>query len=96
MPVLTYGSEPVIWREKERSRIGDVQMDNLRGPLGIRRMDKFLSARIRQMCGVIKGVDEKVDEGVLRCFGHVERMENDMIAKRVYVGESAGSRSVGR
>ena len=29
-------------------------------------------------------------------FDHVERMENDRIAKKVYVGESAGSRSVGR
>ena len=39
-----------------------------------------------------KGVDEKTDEGVLRWFGHVERMENDMIkiANRVYVGECAG------
>ena len=27
---------------------------------------------------------------------HVERMENDRIAKRVYVGGCAGSRSVGR
>ena len=27
---------------------------------------------------------------------HVERMVNDRIAKRVYVGECAGSRSVGR
>ena len=27
---------------------------------------------------------------------HVERMENDRIAKRVYVGECGGSRSVGR
>ena len=27
---------------------------------------------------------------------HVERMENYRIAKRVYVGERAGSRSVGR
>ena len=26
----------------------------------------------------------------------MEKMENDMIAKRVYVGECAGSRSVGR
>ena len=32
----------------------------------------------------------KIDEGVLRWFGHVEGMENDRIAKRVYVGESAG------
>ena len=40
MPVLTHGSETMIWREKERSRIKAVQMGNLRGLLGIRRMDK--------------------------------------------------------
>ena len=33
---------------------------------------------------------------MLRCFGHVERMESDRIAKRIYVGECAGSRSVVR
>ena len=38
-----------------------------------------------------KGVDERIDKGVLRCFGHEERMENDRIAKRVYVEECAGS-----
>ena len=43
-----------------------------------------------------KGLDERIDEGVLRWFGHGERMERDKIAKRVYVGECAGSRSVGR
>ena len=43
-----------------------------------------------------KGADERIDEGVLRWFGHVEKMEIDMIAKRVYVRECAGSRSVGR
>ena len=43
-----------------------------------------------------KVVDEKIDEGVLRWFGHVERVENDRIVRRVYLGECAGSRSVGR
>ena len=43
-----------------------------------------------------EGVDERIDKGVLRWFGHVERMENDSFAKRVYVGECAGSRSVVR
>ena len=33
-----------------------------------------------------EGLDEKVYEGVLRWFSHVERKERDMIAKRVYVG----------
>ena len=34
--------------------------------------------------------------GMLRWFSHVERMESDKIAMRVYIGESAGSHSVGR
>ena len=38
VPVLMYGNE-TLWKEKERSRISAVQMDNLRGLLGIRRMD---------------------------------------------------------
>ena len=41
-------------------------------------------------------INERIDEGVLRWFGHVKRMENDRIAKRIYVGECAGSRSLGR
>ena len=61
-------------------------MDNLRGLLGI---------RIRYLCRVTKIINEKIDEGVLRWFGHVETMENDRTAKRVYVGECAGSHSVG-
>ena len=43
-----------------------------------------------------KGVNEMIEEGVFRWYGHVERMENDRISKRVYVGECAGSHSVGR
>ena len=31
-----------------------------------------------------KEVEEWINEGVLRWFAHVERMENDRIAKRVY------------
>ena len=42
-----------------------------------------------------KGLDERMDEGVLRWFGHVERMESERIDKRVYIGEYAGDRSVG-
>ena len=43
-----------------------------------------------------KGVDDRIDEVVLLWFGHVKRVENDRIAKRVYIGVCAGSRSVGR
>ena len=62
---------------------------------GIRRMDRVPNAQIRELCEVTKRVEEEID-GVLRCFGPVERMEKDRIAKRIYVVECAGRRSVGR
>ena len=40
-----------------------------------------------------EGADERIDESVLRWFGHVERMENNRLAKRVFVEEYSGSRS---
>ena len=70
-------------------------MDNIRSLLGIRRMDKILNALVRKLWEVTKGVDERI-EGVLQWFSHVKRMENGRIAKRVYLGELAGSCSVGR
>ena len=85
--VLMYCSETMLWKENKRSRIRTVQIDNLRGLLGIRRVDRVLNAWIRELCRVKKGLDERIDESVLRWFGHVERMERDRIAKRIYVGE---------
>ena len=43
-----------------------------------------------------KGLDDRIDESVLRWFGLVERMVRDRIAKRIYVGDCASSRSMGR
>ena len=65
MPVLMY-SMSHDWKEKERPRIRAVQIDNLRGLLGIRRMGRVSNARIRELCGMVKGLDERIDEGVLR------------------------------
>ena len=48
VPVLMYGSETMLWKEKERYRVRAVQMNNLGGLLGIRRMDRFPNVRIRE------------------------------------------------
>ena len=66
VPVLTNDSKTILWKEKERSRIRAVQIDNLRGLLGIKRMDRVPNVRIREFCGMMKGVEERIDEGVLR------------------------------
>ena len=51
--------------------------------LGIRKIDRFPNARIRDLCRVKKGLHERIDDGVLWWFGHVEMMKRDRIAKRV-------------
>ena len=52
--IYIYGSE-TIWKE-ERSRIRFVEMDNLR----------FVGyPQKRELCGVMKGMDERIHEGVL-------------------------------
>ena len=70
MPVLMNGSETMIWKEKEMSKVRAVEMDNLRGLLVIRRMDKVPNSQI-----------VRSDERVLQWFRHVERMENGRIAR---------------
>ena len=85
--VFMYGSETMLWKEKDRSKIRAVNMDNLRGLLGSRRMDRVPNARIKELWGVKRGLDNRIDEGVLRWFGHVETMEKDCqesLCRRVY------------
>ena len=48
-------------------------------------MDRVPNARIRKLYRVRKGLDERIDEGVLRWFRHVERTEKDRINKSVLV-----------
>ena len=53
VPVLIYGSETMLC--KERSRIRAVQVNNLRGLLGIRKTDKSPECMdIREFCGLMK------------------------------------------
>ena len=49
----------MLWKEKERSRIKVVQMHNLRGLLGIRRMDRVPNTQIRELHN-----DKRINEDV--------------------------------
>ena len=59
-------------------------MDNLRGVLSVRRIDKMRNERIRELCGVNKGVNERINESTLRWFGHVERMNDSRLVSRMH------------
>ena len=96
LPVLLYGSECMVWDRTYRSKVQAVQMDNLRSVLGVKKIDKIRNEFIRTVCGVEKGINERVNESVLRWFGHVERMDDSRMVKRMYKGECIGRLPKGR
>ena len=50
VPVFTYGSETMLLKEKEKSRIRTVQMDNLRGLLCC-VLGGWMESKIQRECG---------------------------------------------
>src|SRR5678815_5117333 len=96
LPVLMYSSETMVWNKRYRSKVQRVQMDNLRGVLGVKRIDKMRNELIRELCGVKKGVNERINESTLRWFGHMERMNDSRLVKRMYSGEWVRIRPAGR
>ena len=77
MPVLLYSSETMVWRKNERSTIKDLEMDILRGLLGIIKIDRRPNTRIT----MTKGMNERINESVLRWFGHIERIGSTSISR---------------
>ena len=47
-------------------------------------------------CGKKVSVSQRIDQGVLRWFGHVERVGDERMAKRVYESDVRGVKRRGR
>merc|ERR1712002_179932 len=95
-PNLLYGCETWVLKVQDKKRMEAVEMNFLRNICGLRRINRVLNVEIRGMCGKNVGVSERMDQGVLRWFGHVERMGNEWLVKRVYDLEVRGVRRIGR
>ena len=70
-----------------------IKMNCLRNICGL-RTDRVLNVEIR--CGKIVSVNQRIDQGGLRCFGHAERMADERMAKRVYESNVRGDRRRGK
>ncbi len=74
-----------------------VEMSYLRSACGMSRMDGMRNESVYEcfgMCHVSEGkkcgVVEEVKRQTLKWFGHMERMEEGKVTKRVYVSEIEG------
>ena len=57
---------------------------------GLRRLNRV------PRCGKDLSVSQRMDQGFLRCYGHVERNGYERLAKRVYESSVRGMRRRGR
>ena len=93
---LLYGCEVWTLKVRERKRLEAVEMNCLRNICGLRRIDRVPNVEIRRRCGKNVSVSQRIDQGVLRWFGHVERMGDERMAKGVYEFDVRGVRRRGR
>ena len=61
-------------------------MNCLRNICGLRKIDR-VRYEVRRRCREKASVSERMDQSKLRWFGHVERMEDVRLAKKVYESE---------
>ena len=59
-------------------------------------MDRIRNEEVCRRAGIERELASRVDQRVLRWFGHVERMDEYRMAKRVLMAEVSGGRVRGR
>ncbi|KAI5635653.1 reverse transcriptase (RNA-dependent DNA polymerase) domain-containing protein [Phthorimaea operculella] len=96
VPTLMYGSESWVWQKKHESRINAVEMRALRSMIGVKLSDKIRNSVIRERCGIKEDVVTGIEKGMLRWFGHVERMNERRLTKQVYMANVDGNVGRGR
>ena len=79
-------------RSAERRKVNVLEMKYLRSLVGVSRMDKVRHEEVRRRAGIEKKLASRADQRVLRWFGHMDRIDEYRIARRVLMEEVSGGR----
>ena len=77
-------------RSAERRKLNVLEMKCLRSLVGVSRMDRVRNEEVRRRAGIKRELASRADQRVLRWFGHLERMVEYRIARRVLMAEVSG------
>ena len=83
-------------RRAERWKVNVLEVKCLRILVGVSRMDRFRNEEVRRRAGIEREFASGADHRVLRWFGHVERMREYRVARRVLIVKVSGGRVRGR
>ena len=83
-------------RSAEKRKVNVLEMKCLRSLVGVSRIDRVRNEDMRRRAGIKRELASRADQRVLRWFGHVERMDEHRMARRVLMAEVSGGRVRGR
>ena len=79
-------------RSAERRKVNVLEMKCLRSLVGVSRMDRVRNEEGSRRAGIEREKANRADQRVLRWLGHVERMNEYRMARRVLMAEVCGGR----
>ena len=94
-PALLYGAETWATTRGQEARLEVNEMRMLRWMCGVTRRDKIRNEHIRGTTGVVQA-SKKITEKRLKWYGHVRRMKEEHIVRRMLDVEIPGERRRGR
>ncbi len=62
----------------------------------VRIQDNQANVEVRQRTGVVRKLSDRVDQSVLRWYGHMVRMDEERLTKKVWRAPVTGERRRGR
>ena len=83
-------------RSAERRKVNVLEMKCLRSLVGVSRLDRVKNEKMGRRNGLEWELASRADQRVLRWFGHVERMDEYSMARRVLTAEVSGEQVRGR
>jgi hypothetical protein len=94
--ILPYGAETWTMKQKHIRKLLATEMDYLRRPARISRMDRIRNETIGTKMGMKKNILQEIEEQQLRWCGHVMRMDDCRPARQVAERNPQGKRRRGR
>ena len=77
-------------RSAERWKVNVLEMKCLRSLIGVSRLDRVKNEEAHRRARIEKELASRTDQRVLRWFGHVKRMDECRMARRVLIAEESG------
>ena len=96
VPTVMYGSEAWDIKVTERQKLNMFEMKCLRSMTGVSQLDRVRNDAERARTSVRRELAARVDMNILRWFGHVERMDNERLLKKVMNANVDGRSARGR